>query len=203
MTEPYRPPARGRLLITRLVALSGFQRKALLAALVLSLAGVVGYGSSYFDKQQTEKLVAVDQMPAPRELAVPQGSGFVSSSGKAVSTEKPKVEEVTPKQTWAQWTAPWATRLGFGFLGGFAVGFASRTFIKTMTIIVAVAGSVFLGLSYFNVLNIDFSRVETVYHSNADWLTTQADKLKDVIMAKLPSTTAAFAGLFVGFMRRG
>ena len=88
------------------------------------------------------------------------------------------------------------------FIGGFIIGFIFRAFVKTMTLITLVIVGGLGALSYFHVINIDFSRAEQAWNSNSDWIMTQATKLRDVVWHYLPSSTTGTIGAFFGVKRK-
>jgi uncharacterized membrane protein (Fun14 family) len=98
--------------------------------------------------------------------------------------------------------APHARNFGFSVVIGFLAGWFFRTFLKTMAFVTAIMVAGFFLLSYFNVLNIDVAGMKMQYDSVAHWLTEQGSRLKDVVFSYLPSTTGAFVGAFLGFLRR-
>lgn len=174
--------------VNKLATLSGFQIKAVLTALIATLAGLGGMAWTWVDQKDDQQHVAA--MPDDVRTAVQD----------AAQTD-PGVKE-TPVDTWTAWASTKGVRLGLSFLGGFALGYAFRTFLKTMAILTALAVTTTLLLSYFNVYNIDFSQVQEKWDSNSEWITTQATKLKDLVWTYLPSSTMAFIGFFVGMLRR-
>jgi len=106
--------------------------------------------------------------------------------------EKPFYEKLSPR----------ATRIGLSFIAAFIIGWAFRAFLKMMTMITVVIGGLLFGLSYFKVMNVDFSKVEKQYNTSKEWVTDQAWKCKDVVASHLPSSGATIVGLFAGFRRK-
>jgi len=74
-------------------------------------------------------------------------------------------------------------------------------FIKSMAVLAAIVAVTITGLSYFKVLNIDFTKMKTHYDSATSWAKDQTVRLKDVVMGALPSTTMAAVGFFLGFKK--
>jgi uncharacterized membrane protein (Fun14 family) len=98
--------------------------------------------------------------------------------------------------------SPTVMRIGLSLVVGFVVGFLFRMFVKTMLLVTLVIGGIFFALTYFNVVNVDFSAAEHTYASARDWLTDQATRLKDVVLAHVPSSASGGVGAFIGFRRR-
>jgi uncharacterized membrane protein (Fun14 family) len=71
-----------------------------------------------------------------------------------------------------------------------------------MALLTIVGGGLLLGLSYFHVVNVDFSKAQTEYSSAVTWLSDQASKLRDVAMSYLPASSSSLAGLVVGFKKK-
>lgn len=168
--------------------LSGFQIITLLLAMIVTVFGVAGTGWSWMNQKDDQQ--HLEAMPAQVRSAVEQSAQADPSVGQ------------TPVETWTEWASTHGIKLGMSFLGAFVIGYAFRTFVKTMAILAALSVTTILLLSYFNVFNVDFSHVQQQWDSNSQWITAQAKKVKDVVWSHLPSSTAAFAGLFVGMLRR-
>src|SRR5262249_30886129 len=107
-----------------------------------------------------------------------------------------------PQKPLYQRLSPNATRIGMTFIVGFLIGWAFRVFLKMMTVIAVLGGAIFFGLSYFNVMNVDFSKVEKKFDTSKGWVTDQAWRLKDAVMSHIPSSGASLAGMLVGFRRK-
>ena len=136
-------------------------------------------------------------------------SGFVGSNSSGTSadpTPSPRtVTTTTPAPAPDGWIAklsPETTRVGGSVVAGFVVGWLFRTFLKTMAFLALLAVGGLFALSYFGVINVDMTAVREGSASAAHWLTSQADRLKDVIVAHLPSAGGGTLGAFLGFRRR-
>jgi uncharacterized membrane protein (Fun14 family) len=70
-----------------------------------------------------------------------------------------------------------------------------------MAVVAALALAAFAALSYFKVLHIDVTTMKQNYDSAFGWAQGQAGKIKDVVMAALPSATSAVVGFFFGFKK--
>lgn len=168
-----------------------FSWKLLSGFLIFAIACTGLYAYAYFTRP------AVQQT---RSVAAPEGSsGFIGSRGAPAESA-----DTTPATTdsWSGWAGAKGSTLGFGFVGGFIIGFVFRAFLKLMTLVTVLVGGGLMLLSYYHVLNIDFTHARDVVQSNAEWLTEQATRLKDLLVAHLPSSTGGAAGVFFGLRRR-
>jgi len=168
-----------------------WHKKVLLLGVVLAIVGFGGQVLGYFARSSSSA--------TPRTTAntdVPN-----SSSAFDTRSARPAETDVQPPVSWWQKLSPRATRIGVSLVIGFIVGFLFRAFLKTMATITAVIVAILLALSYFNVLNIDFSAAREHYQSAAHWLSDQALRLKDLAVAHIPSGAAGFFGLFLGMRR--
>ncbi|MGN6503977.1 MAG: FUN14 domain-containing protein [Tepidisphaeraceae bacterium] len=171
--------------------LSGLQVKLLAGFLVLGLVGLAGVVWSWAHPSSTTTTVTTTTVHAPEGAR-----GFAGDAPAESETT------TTTDQSWTGWFSGHGARLGFGFVGGFLIGFVFRAFLKIMTLITLLVVGGLAALSYFHVLNIDFSAAHRAWASNADWITTEAGKLKDLLIAHLPSTTSGTAGVFFGLRRK-
>ncbi len=123
----------------------------------------------------------------------------------AVSTDTPDTTSTSspqPKPTAIQAMSPWAMRVGGSMLGGFLLGFALRTFVRITAALLALGLSVFMLLSYFNVMNVDLTSAENKYKSSIEWLDDQANRLENAAKSHLPSSGSGAVGIFAGFRRK-
>jgi len=189
MAEVLQPRERPHL-IQHLRRLTAFQIKLLSTAFAIGVVGFVIYAAAELGRPDVPKA----KSPAVQSA----NSSFVDndSSGRDSSAESP------PKETWTGWFGGKGAKLGFGFVGGFIIGFIFRAFVKLMTLITLAIVGILAALSYFHILNIDFTAVHRAYDSNAAWINDQAMRLKDVLVAHLPSTTTGAAGVWFGTRRR-
>ena len=125
-----------------------------------------------------------------------------SSDAEEMVTETVEEDVVVTKLPWTGRLGTWMVRLGISFALGLVVGVFFRTFLKTMAVISAVAIAAIVGLSYFELLPIDFTTMRTNYDTASEWVGGRAGQIKDVALAFLPSATAGGFGFFVGFLRR-
>jgi uncharacterized membrane protein (Fun14 family) len=92
----------------------------------------------------------------------------------------------------------WARRVGGSVLVGFIIGWAFRTFLRTMAVLTTfVVGAIGL-LSYFNIMNVDLTVAEKKYADASTWMTDQAGKLRDAALTHVHSTAGGTVGLFMG-----
>ena len=87
-------------------------------------------------------------------------------------------------------------------LAGFVLGWLFRAFLKTMAFFLMLAIAALAALSYFGVLNVDFTSAREHYASALHWLGDQSSRLKDLIISHLPSSGGGALGAFLGFRRR-
>lgn len=169
--------------------LGGFQIAALALAMLVTAAG--GIGLILHDR--------AEPVAAPSVVAPPDGSSTMVDSSQPTPPQPATTE---PDDAWkARWSERGA-KWGLSFLGGFAIGLATRTFLKAVAILGALAVCSVLALSYFRVVNIDLSTARDQWTTHGEWITQQAVKLRDVLWSHLPSSTAAIVGVGVGLMRK-
>jgi len=149
---------------------------------------------AWFDRTTGGVLFTAAGCARPRAPR-PQGSSLVGDSAQPAPAP-----EASPTLT--QRFSPWLTRVGFTFIVGFVVGWAFRAFIKIMSMIASLALAVVLALSYFGVLNVDFSSAEKQYESAMSWVTDQASRAAKTILNHIPGSASSFAGMFIGFRRK-
>lgn len=82
------------------------------------------------------------------------------------------------------------------------LGFVFRAFLKLMALLTIVIVVGLAALSYFHILNVDFSAARQAYDTHAAWLTDQATRLKDVLMTYLPQSFGTTAGAYFGLRRK-
>jgi len=98
--------------------------------------------------------------------------------------------------------SPGMTRMGLSFIAAFVIGWAFRVFIKTMLLITVLGTALLLGLSYFGVLNVDFTKARTEYAGAIAWISDQAERLRDTALAYFPSTGGSMVGLLLGLKKK-
>lgn len=165
-------------------AVSPWKKKLLLIALALGIAGLALQGYS--------RATAGGAPEAPAGDAAAAGRSLLPDEAPVAARDLSLPERL----------APWLSRVGLSFAGGFVLGFVFRTFLRTMAMLTAAAVVLFAALSYFGLFNVDFTQVQTQWDSASQWMTDQAGRLREVVAARLPSTFTGAAGAFLGFARR-
>jgi uncharacterized membrane protein (Fun14 family) len=101
---------------------------------------------------------------------------------------------------------PWGPsifRLGFSFFIGFAIGYAARSFLKILILVIGVVALGLFALHYFGVIEgVNWGGVEDAYDDSMPWIKEQTQSFVAFIQGYLPSAASAGAGLFLGFRRR-
>jgi len=95
-----------------------------------------------------------------------------------------------------------AAYMGFSFFVGFAIGFATRTFMK---IFFFGAGTLFIALfllQYNNIINVNWGSFEVAYNGMIAWVSPHLGGLKNFMTANLSSAALAGMGLFWGMRRK-
>jgi uncharacterized membrane protein (Fun14 family) len=188
-------------------SMPGWKKKLIGLFLVLGLVG----GGSQLASGIAGRDAAAETAPQTGPEAVDQppdgATGFLpadqrrESSENAARTEPETPADVAPPPSRLQQMAPHLTRIGGSFLVALVLGTLARAFVKTAAMVTAAAAGLFFVLTYYNVLDIDTAGIQAEYESAAGWLSAQADRMKDVVLAALPSSTSAAAGFFVGLKR--
>ena len=184
-----------------LVAISPWKKKLLAVFLVLAAVGAAMWVPARLSRSMADD---PEQREAVRRDAVPPGaSGFVAEGDRTgdgtVSTADSREEAPLP---WQARLGGWMAKLGLSFAGGLVLGVFFRSFLKTMAAITALVVVGIVALSYFEVINVDFTTMRQNYDSAAGWVTEQGYRFKDAITTFLPSAASAGVGFFVGFIRR-
>lgn len=137
-------------------------------------------------------------LPAPSA-----GNGFVATSNNNAPTGNTSTAPTpAPSQGVQSILASWARHMGSSVIVGYVVGWAFRVFLKVMSSITFVVVALFAGLSYFNIMNVDFTPVERDYTSTRSWVIAQGTHAKDAAMAHLGSPVGGAMGMFLGCRRR-
>lgn len=193
--------------VRTLGTMPGWKRKLLAVSLVIGLAGLAGQTVATLTRQSAPAQPAA---PAARatdaQRSLPAGSsefvypqpGSISSTPQAPPAAPPPAAQPTLTER----VTPWMTRVGLSFFVGIVVGVVFRTFVKLAAGFAVIVTIIFLALSYFQVLNVDMTRVKGEYASARAWMGDQASRLKGVIFQALPSSTAAAAGFLSGMKKR-
>ena len=180
-------------------------KKRLLA--LTMMAALIGGGAQLAMMVTAKQRPVAETSPPARVEAserMPDGaSGFLNGqpSGGSAQSEPAAAPVADVELSRTERIAGWMFRVGLAVFVGVVVGTIFRMFIKTMAALAAIIVTAIVVLSYFQVINVDFSTMKANYESAAAWAKGEAVKLKDLVLAALPSTTSAAIGFFLGFKR--
>lgn len=103
---------------------------------------------------------------------------------------------------WMGEYSPALMRFGGSYLGGFAIGWIFRRFVK-MAILAAGSALLVIGvLKGTGWITLDWVALEAWVHQTLASLQAGAEGLKQVLMGYLPSAGSAGTGLFFGFRKK-
>ena len=102
---------------------------------------------------------------------------------------------------WLDDYSPAIFRLGFAFFVGFALGYALKTFMKIVLIVVGVLLFTMLGLEHMEWISVNWDEVRGGYDSAAGWAQAQFASFGDFVKGAVPSTASAIAGLAVALKK--
>lgn len=206
MSDP--SEARSRRFANAVVELPSWKKKILAVSLVAALVGGGAKGASMVFMRQETKQAQADspnvQVKSSEGSMSANSSGFAGSGSAATSadaTTPPSATTTIPSPSFTERSSGWIFKLGLSIFVGVVFGTIFRMFIKSMAVLAAIVAVTITGLSYFKVLNIDFTKMKTHYDSATSWAKDQTVRLKDVVMGALPSTTMAAVGFFLGFKK--
>ena len=199
-----------------LTGMSPLKKKVLAFFLAVAAigAGLWGYGwaQQRHAADPAPRTASVEQDVAPEADSTLDGvAGRSFVEGRPTGTtpepadtasEEEAETAAAPAMPWTGRLGGWMAKLGLSFAGGLVMGVFFRTFLKTMAAITALVASAIVLLSYFELINVDFTTMRTNYDSFAEWLTAQGWKLKDLVAGVLPSAVASGAGFFMGFLKK-
>jgi uncharacterized membrane protein (Fun14 family) len=193
MSEQEQPrlEPRRKTLVQHAATMPSSHRNLLMIASLLLVLGLIGQGVA---------LLSSRTAPAPAANNVPTPSNRSNVVGESSQTPDQPPEPLKPSLY--QRVSPWMTRVGLSFVVGFVLGWAFRAFLKLMSMIAALGLAVVLGLSYFGVLNVDFTTARHEYQSAIVWMTDQTQRLGKLVLSHVPGSASSFAGFFIGFRRR-
>jgi uncharacterized membrane protein (Fun14 family) len=211
MSDTYAPHADGQPSLTRAFrTMPGWKIKLLGLGLVVGVVGLVAQfvSSGLRHTAPVATTPPTHVAPAgPGAVAPPGASGFVGgqpTSDTGATTPTPAPDATAPAQppSLTDKLTPTITKVGFSLFIGVVVGVVFRTFIRMAAALTVVVVAAAAALSYFHVINVDLSSVKAQSGQVTSWLVDQGMRLKDMIFAHLPSTTAAGAGFLFGMKRR-
>ncbi len=199
-TERLRFKTAPRHFLAHLATMPRWHKLVLLLGVGLAIAGGIGWMTSRAASDSGRRVTTVTSNSA----SAPAGSskfidGGASPSDSTITTTTTTREE---PPTLIGRLSPNATRIGGSVVAGFVFGWIFRAFLKTVTFFVLLAGAALLALSYFGVINVDLSSAREHYASALHWLSDQGERLKDAVIAHLPSSGGGTLGAFLGFRRR-
>jgi uncharacterized membrane protein (Fun14 family) len=182
----------------------------------LLIAGVIGRVVSGSRAARRPAAPAVPADPSARTSAPnksfvpPNASGFVNAdTASSASPDRPMTSTAAGSSPttavpddWLSMLSPHATKVGGSVLAGFVIGWLFRAFLKTMALLALIAFGGLFALSYFGVIQVDLVAIRAHYADAAAWVFAQGEKVKDAIVAHLPSAGAGGLGAFLGFRRR-
>jgi uncharacterized membrane protein (Fun14 family) len=176
-----------------------WHKMVLLLGVVLAIAGGIGWMTTHSTSDTGTRVTTVN---TPTAQTPPGSSGFVDGrNAPADTTTTTTVVTAEPPSLVAR-LSPNATRIGGSVVAGFMLGWIFRAFLKTMAFFALLAGAALMALSYFGVINVDLSSAREHYASVMHWLSDQGMRLKDVVIAHLPSSSGGAVGAYLGFRRR-
>jgi uncharacterized membrane protein (Fun14 family) len=186
-------------------AMPVWQKVVLVVAILLACLGGSAWAMSHFNGGTKTTTTVTTTAKAPSGARTPAGSSsFIdehSTPTPSDSSTTTTTEEKKPQGLIEQFS-PATTRIGVSVVAGFVFGWLFRAFLKTMTFFVLIVAALLAGLSYFGVLNVDFSAAREHYASAVHWLTDQGERLKAVLLSHLPSSGGGALGAYMGFRRR-
>jgi uncharacterized membrane protein (Fun14 family) len=178
-----------------------WHKMVLLLGVVLAIAGGIGWLTTRVASDTGTRVTTVNTPPTAQTPA--GSSGFVDGrNAPADTTTTTTVVTQTEPPSLVARLSPNATRIGGSVVAGFVLGWIFRAFVKTMAFFALLAGAALMALSYFGVINVDLSSAREHYASVMHWLSDQGMRLKDVVIAHLPSSSGGAVGAYLGFRRR-
>jgi len=185
-----------------LFQMATWQKVALGTAALVGGTGIAGETYSSFHPTPPE---AIETRQDTTGTAAPgRGPNFIDPA-----TAPPAQREATPPAStptaggsFFEQYSPAMMGTGLSFVLAYIVGWAFRVFVKTMIIVFVLGAALLLGLSYFNVVNLDLSKAQEKYSTSIAWITDQAVKLKDAAIAHFPASSSGVMGLLVGLRRK-
>ena len=89
-------------------------------------------------------------------------------------------------------------RLGFSFIVGLAVGFALKIAFKIALVVGGLMLVLLFSLQYGNMIEVNWSGMESNYDSPLGWLSAYGSALKAFMTDNLSSAASFTAGLLLG-----
>jgi uncharacterized membrane protein (Fun14 family) len=194
-TERLRFKTAPRHFLAHLATMPRWHKLVLLIGVGLAIAGGIGWMTSRASSDSGTR-VTTTSVPAPAGSSKFIDGGTPPSDAAITTTTREEPQTLIGR------LSPNATRIGGSVVAGFVFGWIFRAFLKTVTFFALLAGAALLALSYFGVINVDLSSAREHYASALHWLSDQGARLKDAVIAHLPSSGGGALGAFLGFRRR-
>lgn len=133
---------------------------------------------------------------------VDTGPGNTFLPGVDVKVEKPEgepppAEEPADVSKWS----PVLMKGGAGFLVGFCIGFALRTFARLSAVVVGLVLLALFGLSQGGLITVDWAAIETSFQNVVATIQKETTGLGSFIAGSLPVAGMAGAGIFTGIKK--
>jgi uncharacterized membrane protein (Fun14 family) len=187
--------------VAHVATMPRWHKMVLLLGVVLAIAGGACWLTTRVASETGTRVTTVNTTPTAQTPA--GSSGFVDGrNAPADTTSTTTVVTQTEPPSLVARLSPNATRIGGSVVAGFVLGWIFRAFVKTMAFFALLAGAALMALSYFGVINVDLSSAREHYASVMHWLSDQGMRLKDVVIAHLPSSSGGAVGAYLGFRRR-
>jgi len=143
------------------------------------------------------------QVPPPPPFGSPQGEPIPSGPlGPAYPNTPPPSSEpaasVVPAVDSDLFSTGFFLQLGFSFIVGLAVGFALKIAFKIALVVGGIILIALFALQYVDLININWTGMESNYDNFVGWLSAYAGGLKDFMADNLSSTASFTGGLLVG-----
>ncbi len=175
------------LFFGHLLSLPRWQKTLLALAAFAGGAGLVVRATS----PQPAVTTSPSSSAAPLRSA-PHSGAFDTNSNTPVEPD------IAPPPSAPAKSAPWYGRVGISIVLGFILGWITRLFVKLTALIAALFATALGALSYFHIANVDLTAAaSTEYKTASAWVTDQADRLKKVALAHIPSTSGGFVGIYL------
>jgi uncharacterized membrane protein (Fun14 family) len=97
--------------------------------------------------------------------------------------------------------APMPFRLGLGFIGGCAIGWALRTFLRITLVIATLVGAAIALLRWSGLVELDWGSVEQSVDAGLQQARAAAEAAESTLMRIIPSGLAATYGMWIGWRR--
>ncbi len=180
-----------------LFQMAGWQKVTLGLAALIGGTGVAGQTYHRFGTSSSQSVET-----RPDSTTPPDHTPNFVDPAIAPPAQKEPDPTATTDGSFFQRNSPAMTRIGLSFVAAYIIGWAFRVFIKAMLLVTVLGGGLLLGLSYFNVVNVDLSAAREKYTDSIAWVTDQAGRLKDAALAHLPASGSGMMGLFVGLRKK-